>query len=199
MLPKAIRQAMAAALRPDRPVRRSGLRTLVVSDLHLGAHAERDVLREPGGRARRCSTRASPSVDRLVLLGDVLELRHGPCATRWPRRAARWRARRGAGAGREVVIVPGNHDHQLLAPWLERAGVTRTGPPPAPASPLGLETRSTRRREILGRARAAGWPRPASRVALPGRLAARRRVRDPRPLRRPSTRRCRCSSGWAPG
>ena len=30
--------------------------------------------------------------------------------------------------------MPGNHDHQLLAPWLERRA--RHGPPP----PLGLET-----------------------------------------------------------
>ena len=43
MLPKAIRQAMAATasrLERDRP-----LRTLVVSDLHLGARREPDVLR----------------------------------------------------------------------------------------------------------------------------------------------------------
>lgn len=38
------------------------------------------------------------------------------------------------GAGSEIVIVPGNHDHHLLSPWLERRA--RRGPPPA----LGLES-----------------------------------------------------------
>jgi len=37
------------------------------------------------------------------------------------------------GAGAEVVLVPGNHDHRLLAPWLEGRG--ESGPPP----PLSLE------------------------------------------------------------
>ncbi len=37
------------------------------------------------------------------------------------------------GAGGQVVIVPGNHDHRLLAPWFEQRG--RDAPPP----PLALE------------------------------------------------------------
>ncbi len=52
------------------------LRTLVVSDLHLGAHTERDVLRRAPERERLLEALAG--VDRLVLLGDVIELRHGP-------------------------------------------------------------------------------------------------------------------------
>jgi hypothetical protein len=74
-------------------------------------------------------------VDRLVLLGDLIELRHGPerdalVSSREPLIAL------GAALppAAEVVIVPGNHDHQLLAPWLERR--SRDGPP----SRLGLET-----------------------------------------------------------
>ena len=38
------------------------------------------------------------------------------------------------GAGRQVVVVPGNHDHHLLDAWLERGA--RRGPRP----PLGLES-----------------------------------------------------------
>jgi hypothetical protein len=65
-----------------------------------------------------------------VLLGDVLELRHGPtpdalAAAREPLTAL------GAAlpAGCEVVIVPGNHDYQLLSGWLARR--SRTASPPA--------------------------------------------------------------------
>ena len=74
--------------------------------------------------------------DRLVLLGDVLELRHGPerdalSAAREPLRQL------GAalGAGGEVVILVGNHDYHLFEPWFERRG---HADPPAP--PLAHET-----------------------------------------------------------
>jgi hypothetical protein len=57
-------------------------------------------------------------VDRLILLGDVLELRHGP-----PREAlavARpfFEDLGRALAGRELVVIPGNHDYPLMASWL---------------------------------------------------------------------------------
>ena len=47
---------------------------LVVSDFHLGARLHRDVLTHPT-RSRPCS--AIAGVDRLVLLGDVVELLEG--------------------------------------------------------------------------------------------------------------------------
>ena len=73
--------------------------------------------------------------DRLVLLGDILELRHGPLhealsAARKPLTEI------GAalGADAEVVLLAGNHDHYLVHPWSQRrAGA---GAPPA----LDLET-----------------------------------------------------------
>ena len=78
---------------------------------------------------------ALSGVDRLVLLGDVLELRHGPVrdslAVAEPVLGAIGEA---LGAGSEVVVVPGNHDHHLLGGWLERR--SRAGPAP----PFGLET-----------------------------------------------------------
>jgi predicted phosphodiesterase len=137
------------------------LRTLVVSDLHLGSHTGRDVLRRPELAAPLLE--AVEGMDRLVLLGDVLELRHGPV------RDALSAARKvlgelGAalGAGGEVVIVPGNHDHHLAEPWLERRA--RKAAPP----PLALESAvDWRSGEAL--ASVARWLAPASaRAAYPG-------------------------------
>jgi 3',5'-cyclic AMP phosphodiesterase CpdA len=137
------------------------LRTLVVSDLHLGSQTKRDVLRDPDRRAPLL--RAAADCDRLVLLGDLVELRHGP--ERDALAAAREPLAELAAAlepGTEVIIVPGNHDHQLLAAWLERR--ERTAPPPA----LGLETDvDWQPGETL--AELVGWLAPASvRVAYPG-------------------------------
>ncbi len=73
---------------------------------------------------------AAARCDRLVLLGDLIELRHGP--ERDALQAAReplTELGRALPADAEVVIVPGNHDHQLLAGWLERRA--RNGRPPA--------------------------------------------------------------------
>ncbi len=49
------------------------MRTLIVSDLHLGARTRRDVLR----RAEFCAPLLAEveRADRVVLLGDVVELR----------------------------------------------------------------------------------------------------------------------------
>jgi hypothetical protein len=70
--------------------------------------------------------------ERLVLLGDVLELRHGP--VREALVAAEPVLRELGSVAGEVVVVPGNHDHGLLRGWLERR--ERDPHPP----PLGLET-----------------------------------------------------------
>jgi len=47
------------------------VRTLIVSDLHLGLRTGVDVLRRPAALARLLE--ALDGVDRLVLLGDALE------------------------------------------------------------------------------------------------------------------------------
>jgi hypothetical protein len=92
----------------------------------------RDVLREAASCAPLLEALAD--VERLVLLGDVLELRQGPVrdalAQAQPVLSALAEA---LGSGGEVVIVPGNHDHHLLAGWFERRA--RKDVPPA----LGLE------------------------------------------------------------
>jgi UDP-2,3-diacylglucosamine pyrophosphatase LpxH len=92
------------------------VRTLVVSDLHLGNRGRRDVLRVADVRERLLE--AVRDADRLVLLGDTVELAH-----RQPRRsidAAEPVLRalgQALGPGREVVMVPGNHDAALLRRW----------------------------------------------------------------------------------
>ncbi len=120
------------------------MRTLVVSDLHLGARTDVDVLRRPA--ALEPLLAALAGVDRLVLLGDLLELRHGPVRDALDDARPILRAVAGAlPAGAEVVLVPGNHDHRLVAPWLdwrEHAGHT----------PLGLEERAGPRASAATRA-----------------------------------------------
>ena len=106
------------------------MRALVVSDLHLGGATGADVLRHDGvPRARLLE--ALDGVDVLVLLGDTLELRHGPARRALAAAAPGLQAIGDALApGAEVVLVAGNHDHALVGPWLDHT--TR---------PLGLETR----------------------------------------------------------
>jgi predicted phosphodiesterase len=109
------------------------MRTLIVSDLHFGSTSRADVLRT--SHAQQALLAALDGVDRLVLLGDVLELRHGP------RRGALEAARPFFEAlgeqmdGREIVLVAGNHDHAIVDGWLQRRTEEREAPP------LGLEQR----------------------------------------------------------
>ena len=96
------------------------MRTLLISDLHLGSRTGSDLLRRSELRAPLLA--AAAGADRVVLLGDVLELRHGP-----PREALA--AAHGFFAelgralqGRELLVLAGNHDHALIEPWLSRRG-----------------------------------------------------------------------------
>jgi UDP-2,3-diacylglucosamine pyrophosphatase LpxH len=93
------------------------VRTLVISDLHLGARLGRDVLRE--SEALDGLLHALEGVDRLVLLGDVVELLEGRTTEAMAIAKPVLRAV-GArlGSGREVILVPGNHDIALVRPWL---------------------------------------------------------------------------------
>jgi predicted phosphodiesterase len=93
------------------------VRTLVVSDFHIGRGGRRAVLERPAARHRLIS--ALEGVDRLVLLGDIVELLERPVREALAAAEPLLRAV-GAklGAGREVVLVPGNHDRALIAQWL---------------------------------------------------------------------------------
>jgi UDP-2,3-diacylglucosamine pyrophosphatase LpxH len=130
--------------------------TLVISDLHLGNRSHRDVLRLHDARERLVA--ALSDVERLVLLGDTVELVH-----RQP-----WRSLMMAepvlralgsdlGPDREVVLVPGNHDGPLVRRWAlaQGAGLQASAAVPAAASPA-LE-------------RVLSWLAPArARVSYPG-------------------------------
>jgi Calcineurin-like phosphoesterase len=97
------------------------VRTLVISDLHLGARIGRDVLRRPEPLALLLA--ALEDVDRLVLLGDIVECLPGRGGGSPPLAEPVLRAI-GArmGSDREVVLVPGNHDAALVRPWLRAHG-----------------------------------------------------------------------------
>jgi hypothetical protein len=94
------------------------MRTAVVSDLHLGGLAGADVAREDPPRG--ALVEAVAGSDRLVVLGDLLELRERPLAQALEVARPLVEALGRAMAGRRVVLVPGNHDHALAEPWLAR-------------------------------------------------------------------------------
>jgi Calcineurin-like phosphoesterase len=95
----------------------------VISDLHLGARLRRDVLRRPAALAALLDALAG--VDRLVLLGDIVELLEGRPDQAM---AAAGPVLRAVGErldpGAEVIVVPGNHDGELVAPWLRAEGMS---------------------------------------------------------------------------
>ena len=97
------------------------MRTAVISDLHLGLGSGGDLLRRASFRELLLAE--LEDVERLVLLGDVLELRDRPLAEVLDACAPALAGIGDAFAGRELVIVPGNHDHHLIEPWLERRGL----------------------------------------------------------------------------
>ncbi|MBV8430983.1 MAG: hypothetical protein JO244_07475 [Solirubrobacterales bacterium] len=132
-----------------------------MSDLHLGARTEVDVLRR--AEPQQALLDAVAQADRLVLLGDTLELRHGPL--REALDAAEpvlYGLGQALGPHGEAIIVFGNHDHLLLRGWLgRRAGAAENGR-------LGLGSAvEWLQGEPL--AEIAGWLGPAQvRAAYPG-------------------------------
>lgn len=99
----------------------AAVRTLVISDLHLGDRAGHDVLRLPEPRERLLD--AAGDVERVVLLGDTVELtsRHASRAMAAAEPVLRALGRR-LGPDREVVLVPGNHDAPLVRRWARAQG-----------------------------------------------------------------------------
>lgn len=93
------------------------MRTALISDLHLGTMPGNDLLRLPAMRERLFE--ATADVDRLVLLGDLAELREAPVGESLEAAYEFAEHLNEAFAGRQVVIAAGNHDHPLVASWLE--------------------------------------------------------------------------------
>jgi len=109
------------------------VRTLIASDLHLGAGTGIDLLRDEDLREPLLDVAAK--ADRVVLLGDVLELRERPLAEVLELSVPFFEALGGTAPGAEILIVPGNHDHHLLEEWMARRRLER-------ASSLGLDERA---------------------------------------------------------
>ncbi len=106
------------------------MRTAIVSDLHLGSVSGEDVARDPEIRAAMLEEIAG--ADRVVLLGDVVELRERPVGEALEAARPFFEDLGGAVAG-EIVLLPGNHDHRLAEPLLDDLSLA--------GAPLGLEQR----------------------------------------------------------
>jgi Calcineurin-like phosphoesterase len=87
--------------------------TAIVSDLHLGARRKADVLRRPELRERLLAE--LEDVDRLVLLGDTLELREAPLDTVLEDARPFFEDLGEVMAGRQILLSAGNHDHELAS------------------------------------------------------------------------------------
>jgi len=135
------------------------MRTAIISDLHLGAASGEDVLRDPAMRSLLLEEIGG--ADRVVLLGDVVELRDLALGVALDSARPLFEEL-GEGLGeREVVIVPGNHDYRLAEPLLDRLSLEGAGG-------LGLEHHE----EVPGDGAGAvidGWLGPARlRISYPG-------------------------------
>ena len=132
------------------------MRTLVLSDLHLGTRLGRDVLRR--AHVLEALLEALRDVDRLVLLGDVVELLEArPTQAMEVAEPVLRAVGAGLGAGRELIVVPGNHDIALVRPWLRTNGVPSVVDAPLPPDATPMLSRLT------------GWLSPADvRVHYPG-------------------------------
>lgn len=108
------------------------MRTAVISDLHLGVASDEDVLRHPA--IRRVLFEEIAGADRLVLLGDVIELRNLPLGPSLERARPFFEELGKVVGDAEVVLVPGNHDARLAEPLLDSLSIEG-------GAELGLEQR----------------------------------------------------------
>src|SRR5262245_62165011 len=109
------------------------MRTAIVSDLHLGSGFGEDLLRDAEIRRVLPEELVRGRADRLVLLGDAVELRELPLAVALESARPFFEDLGEAMAGCPILFVPGNHDHRLAEPLLE--GLALAG------KALGLEQR----------------------------------------------------------
>jgi Calcineurin-like phosphoesterase len=135
--------------------------TALVSDLHLGQLKQRDLLRREDFRGVLFAELAGAG--EIVLLGDIVEMREGAALPALEASRPFFESLGESAAGRRVVLVPGNHDHRLLATWLERRRTLESPPP------LGLEERIAPAEASPAAARIAEWLGGAElEVAYPG-------------------------------
>jgi predicted phosphodiesterase len=132
--------------------------TAVLSDLHLGTRSRADVLRRPN--IRRVLFEALADADEIVLLGDVVELREQPLADVLDSALPFFEELGEALPGKRVTILAGNHDHRVVADWLEDLRLQE--------APLGLEQRTTPGASRIGMAIAERMPGMTVELAYPG-------------------------------
>jgi predicted phosphodiesterase len=132
------------------------VRTAIVSDLHIGSASGEDLLRAPSMRELLLAELAG--ADRVVLLGDIVELRDLPLAEAMEAARPFFEELGNAVGEASVLLVPGNHDHRFAEPILDQVAID--------GGPLGLE----QRRAASGTAEPlAGWLGDARlEVAYPG-------------------------------
>ncbi|HSC21403.1 MAG TPA: metallophosphoesterase, partial [Solirubrobacterales bacterium] len=106
------------------------MRTAIISDLHLGVASDEDVLR--AREVRRALFEEIAGADRVVLLGDVVELRNLPLGPSLERARPFFEELGEALGEAEVTLVPGNHDARLAEPLLDELSI-------AAEPALGLE------------------------------------------------------------
>ena len=113
------------------------MRTLVISDLHLGQGGGISVLTQP--RPLMTLLDALDQHDRLVLLGDIIETKETHPEVAFPIAEPVLRAiAERLGPNKQLLLLPGNHDHSLVREWTEAQGsqLARENAVPPDASPL---------------------------------------------------------------
>jgi predicted phosphodiesterase len=110
------------------------VRIAVLSDLHLGSRTRVDLARLPA--ARTAIAEHVRGCDEVVLLGDAIELRDRPLEVALAAAAPFLEELGAALPSGRVVLVPGNHDHEVVRairrrtperPWLDTAEEVRPG------------------------------------------------------------------------
>lgn len=131
--------------------------TAIISDLHIGGRSGEALLAHAS--IRELLLEEIRSAERVVFLGDAIELRELPLGQALENARPFLEAIGQALGGAEIVLVPGNHDHHLAAPLLEELATANRqlgleGQVPAVSAPVRLIAR---------------WLQPAAlRVAYPG-------------------------------
>jgi hypothetical protein len=119
------------------------MRTAIVSDLHLGSVSGEDVARDQS--IRRALLEEIATADRVVLLGDVVELRERPIGDALAAARPFFEELGEALGDREAILVPGNHDHRFAEPLLDELSISggpalglehRFAPSPGPAAQI---------------------------------------------------------------